>query len=393
MATTEYEYTAVRPRVPSAETASARQGIRPVLPWAVLGGGFTLLSIYVFTRWIAAGLHRTPNGPSHIPGLIKVGDIIWQAGGCLGAVLALYYFLYRPWRRERRLTTDGMFLIGYVFYFWQDPLANLTGITFTYNTNMLNFGSWAPYIPLWNSPNASRSPEPLLSTGAMYVWVFLVAIIVSNRLMDRVRARWPQLGTASIVGLFLAFFWILDLVWERVFMQLFATWTYPGAAHGWATLWKGHYYQYPIFEMFAWGSTWAVWAMVRYFKNDQGETFVERGVTQLRTGAKAKTFARLLAISGMINVISIAVCYIPYSFYAQHQATWPKDIVNRSYLVGGVCGPGTSYGCPGYGVPIAGENTAHLSPNGKLVVPGALNVPKFTWQYRPSDHLPAVRNG
>lgn len=49
----------------------------------------------------------------------------------LGVGVIVYYLIVRPWRRERRLTLDGMLVIGFASIYWQDPLANYTQNWFT----------------------------------------------------------------------------------------------------------------------------------------------------------------------------------------------------------------------------------------------------------------------
>jgi hypothetical protein len=57
--------------------------------------------------------------------------------------------------------------------------------------------------------------------------------------------------------------------------------------------------------------------------------------------------------------------------------TWPKDLVNRSYMTNGLCGPGTTYACPKTDMPFPRPNTYHFDPAGKLVPPDPAGQPAF----------------
>ena len=44
---------------------------------------------------------------------MKVILTTWTAVICIGLPVGIYYFIVRPWRRERRITLDGMLLVAW----------------------------------------------------------------------------------------------------------------------------------------------------------------------------------------------------------------------------------------------------------------------------------------
>ena len=60
----------------------------------------------------------------------------------------------RPWRRERRITLDGMLMVSMGLMMFQDPLLNYFNTWCTYNTWLWNRGAWSSNIPGWVSPEA-----------------------------------------------------------------------------------------------------------------------------------------------------------------------------------------------------------------------------------------------
>ena len=53
---------------------------------------------------------------------MKVILTTWTAVIVTGFPISIYYFIVRPWRRERRITLDGMLLVSCGLIFFQDPL-------------------------------------------------------------------------------------------------------------------------------------------------------------------------------------------------------------------------------------------------------------------------------
>jgi Spirocyclase AveC-like len=121
---------------------------KPVRAWAVAGGAILAFQLYVWIRWMTGpNFKRVPAGPSDPPTLMKVVLLTWTAVIVIGLPVGIYYFIVRPWRRERRITLDGMLLVACGLLFFQDPLLNYFSTWSTYNSWMFNRGSWVKDIP------------------------------------------------------------------------------------------------------------------------------------------------------------------------------------------------------------------------------------------------------
>src|SRR5438445_8034402 len=81
---------------------------KPVKWWAVIGAGFVLVQLYVFTAWILSGPTSTPAGKSHIEGWMLFVVRFQEITSPIGMVLFFYFFLYKPWRRDGRIRLDGI---------------------------------------------------------------------------------------------------------------------------------------------------------------------------------------------------------------------------------------------------------------------------------------------
>lgn len=343
--------------------------------WAWLGVAFTTLAVYVWGAWLLSGPTRTPPGPTPIPTWMQVSVHIQLAVGFVAMVLVLHYFLVRPWRREGTLTLDGMIILGFLVSYWQDPLMNSIVPYALYNSYLPNWGSWAGEIPWWHYPNGSRVVEPILWDIPVYIYALFLVPVLGCTVMRKCKARWPGLSKLQLIGICYAFMAFADLLiepfWIRTGVFVFNGVFTPTAL----TLFDGHWYQFPLSEPILLGFWWTTLACLRYFKNDKGEILCERGVRDLPLRPRAKTRLRLFAVIGAVN-LALLVCYsLPASFLGLYVRGWPEDVYSRSYYTNTLCGPGTTYACPAPGVPLPDRNSAHLGPDGRLVVPEGTKLP------------------
>lgn len=352
-----------------AQAPAERRKVRPIKWWAAIGAGFLLLEAFIIGKWIISGHAKTtPDGLTPIPGWMKSVALWWQIAGVIALGGFIYYLIIRPWRRERRVTLDGLLTIAFLLLYWQDPLVNYTQAHFTYSTAFLNYGSWAAEIPGWLSPNGSKFAEPVVWSGAAYVYAIFGVIMLGSWLMRKIKARWPQISNTQLVLAIFAIYVLNDIFQELVFMRL-GFWAYPGAIRG-LTIFRGHYYQFPMTEGFLWGGACTAFACLRYFRDDKGQTIAERGIDEVRATSRQRVGLRFLALFGILNVLLIGVYNVPYQLVGMHADSWPADIVNRSYLTDQLCGPETDRACSSPLNPIPRRGSAHLNPDGDLVKPG-----------------------
>lgn len=158
---------AARPEAAGPQSAGA------IRIWAAAGGALLALQLYVWARWITGPyFERVPVGPNDPPMYMKVplmanAVVLW-----VGLPFAIWWFFIRPWRRERRITLDGMLFLSIGLMFFQDPLLNYFNTWCTYNTWLFNRGSWTSHIPGWASPEepGRQVAEPLLTNLPGYAY-------------------------------------------------------------------------------------------------------------------------------------------------------------------------------------------------------------------------------
>jgi Spirocyclase AveC-like len=351
------------PRSLSLPTHS-RESYRPVIWWAALGAMFIVFESYVFVAWIASG-NAKPSPHGQIPRAIHVRAVTVEIVSVILFVLVMYLLLVRPWIRAKRITLDGLFVLVFLSLYWQDPLSNFFQTYFVYNSAFLNYGSWGANIPGWLSPHGERLAEPLLVSLPVYGWCILGGVLLATEFMRRVQRRWPGLGPVGLVASCYLFCILLDILVEPILVQVvMRLYAIPGGIP-WTTI--GHsQFGFPMSEALLWSLAWTAWACIRYWTDDKGRTVAERGIDNVSGSPWRKTALRFLALAGLSNVVMLIVSLL-LAVSPLYSASWPEDVVNSPFLPDGLCGPGTTYACPGPDVPIPLRGSSHVDPAGQLV--------------------------
>lgn len=330
-----------------------------VIVWALIGAACVTVVLSGWGQWFTSGdFHRTAPGPDAIPAVKLAVLRIVEVASAVGGVVLIWAFLIRPWRRERRFTLDGMMIVALLLAWFWDPLANYFNYSFVYNTHALNFGSWVRFIPGWEYPGAvGHFAEPLWVAGAWVWWCFGGSILCCA-ILHRAGRRWPGMSTLAKFAILAAAIVVIDLVLECLFLRT-EVMAWAGAPRS-LSLWSGHYYQFPLLESPFVVSLMGGITAVRYFRDDRGQSFVERGVERLRLPKICRSFVSFLAITGYIHAVVIVGYNLPLQYIALKADTFPAL---PSYIRAGTCGTGTGYACPSGAVPIPSRGSLHVAPD------------------------------
>lgn len=364
-----------RKNVVAKPTSSGHRG--GVRIWAAVGGALLALQLYVWARWITGPFfERVPVGPNDPPMYMKVplmanAIVLW-----VGLPFAIWWFFIRPWRRERRITLDGMLVASMGLMFFQDPLLNYFNTWCTYNTWLFNRGSWTSHIPGWVSPEepGRQVAEPLLTNGPGYAYGVLLITIAGCWVMRKIKGRWPGISNLRLIAVTYAIAFVFDFVMEGLVLLPIGLYTYPGAIRS-VSLNADTYYQWPVYEGLMWGAVQAALCCLRYFTDDRGRTVVERGLDSVPGGFARQQFTRFLAIFAGVSACFFAFYMGPAQWIALHADPWPQDHQQRSYFTGGICGDGTDKPCPHPALPIPTNRSGYINVDGELVMPEGVSVP------------------
>ena len=318
-------------------SATSSGASRPVLVWAIFGVLQVIFAIYCVVRWAAAGQMRpTQPGPDVMSASTTVVMWLLQVVGPGVAVWIIWRFVVVPWRRDRRLSSDGILVIAcFAIGIPHDILNTYTSPSFSYNSHYVNAGSWMSQVPGVLTPNAHLVPEPLLLVLPAYGWCVFLAAVLGCWIMGRVRRRWPQVPYPGLLGLTFACFAALDVVFESTLVWLHVQ-CYTGVIHG-MTLWEGTDHQLPGYEVVFWAVFWTGMSALRFSRDDRGLTIAERGVASLRVAPRQATVIRLLAVIGAATAIITVLYNVPWQLASSHNNRFPTAL--PSYLLNGICAP------------------------------------------------------
>ena len=313
--------------------------------WAGIGAAFVALQVYVWGSWLLSGPEHISRFHDHHNANFWFA-VFFQA---LFVVILVptWILLARQCRRHRRFTLDAMLIVGMLSIWWQDPLYSWFRPGFLYSSNLVNIESWLPHVPLTQPPYANLMPEPVLWGFGAYGSIFVVQIIAMCWLMRRVRDRWwTSIGPLGMFFLVAGLGFVADAVFEipMLWTRIYA---YPAAWQRFA-IFGGRPYQLPLFHLAAGALFFSSLAALRFWRNDRGETVVERGAEGI-SNPRRRTVARTLAIVGFVNVMSLAY-YVPVFIQIASTDAFPKGY--ERWQVNGWCGDqGQPYGpCPAPGV-------------------------------------------
>jgi len=316
----------------------------PATGWAVLGALFIAFQLYLYTRWIASGnATPTPIGEDTPPSWMVIAVWVHIAIGVVLVIWMFNHFLVKPWRQYRTVTGDGLLMLAVLTTFWGDLASNYLHYWVIYPTVWPNLGSWYNFIPGWQSPNGNLQPEATVFFLPAYAIVMFGFTSIAIAAMRRAERKWTGI---SKLRLFLIAFGVLaglDLVLEVVWVRL-GLFVYPSTIES-LTLFPGHYYQFPVYESILWGASWAGLACLRYFKNDAGQTIVERGAERITTNTRKQLIIRFLALAAAANILLLAY-NVEAALVSTQSGDWIPELSEKSYYRGGLCAPGAEYVCP-----------------------------------------------
>lgn len=332
----------------------------PVKLWASVGVIVLGVIAYSLFQWFTSDHFRpAPVGADPLPDatlyMVRALEVCITAAG----VAIVWFVLINPWRKTGEISWDGMLCIVAFTLWFQDPIDNYFNFAFSYNAYFINFTSWATYIPGWESPRQENFPEPIFLMSGLYI-IFLCGLVIAGCwILTKCKTSWFP-NSSFLVHLLVCFslFFLFDFIVEAIFcrMEIFA---YGGTYHP-LTLWAGEYYQFPLYESLCVSGIVTTLTVLRYFKDDKGYSFAERGIQHLKLAKSKQKLVSFLAILGFCHVAMFVVFFFPFNWFTLKADSYPQT---SSYLRYEVCGTGTPHACPSREVPIPSKTSLAIAPD------------------------------
>lgn len=341
MAVTGLSHPTPTPVPLAGEATGARRGVTPAAVLAGFGALIVAYEVWTWGAWLMAG-------PTQITDYRDRSSVSWAVARGYEALIVvvaavLLVRVVRRCRAEHCLVFDAKLLIAGVAALFWDPFGNFVQPAFFYSSNWLNLNSWTGFAPLVVNPDAGRLPEPLFIC-LVYPFGLLGFAMIMNAVMLAFRRRRPGASNLAVLGVGTLAGYLLGMALEAP-MFLLHLWSLPGAPAAFALFGNDH--RYAAVEYLTTGFVFAGWGAVRWFRDDHGRAFTERGFDRLPP--RRRSVAGVLATVGwccsLLLVLQLIVTL--FAFRADpYPAGFPRHLVNGMCDVGATTG--TRYGpCPG----------------------------------------------
>ena len=314
---------------------------------ATVGVILAVFEVYLLVRWIGGpNFQVVTYGPDEPPTWMKIAVNSAQVLFPLAAAICFYRFVVLPWRRDRWIPFDGLILMTAVPLSIWDSLNSYFHTWFGYNSYFINRGDPLVELPGWQSfsePGAQLA-WPIFYLPPMYAVVFLGSSALGCMVMRRTNARWPRLPVPALVGICFVTMVVLDILMEGEGMSRLGFYDETGTTLPFLEHYYGHD---PIRNMVLLALVLTGTSCLRFFRNDRGESIVERGAHQIAGLAKTATL-RFFAMLAALQIVMIFGFHVPFAITTliSPNAAYHEDMVNNSYLNDHICGSGTPRECP-----------------------------------------------
>ena len=326
-----------------------------------------LLEIWTIGSWLLDGPHmitqfRSGDHSAWLAARIAETSAIFLAIPVLVVVI-------RDCRRQQKiLTFDVMFMLCGATMVWGDMAANFLNPYIAISSYWTNLNSPTCYIPGVANPDCSRVPDPILFLLLFETVGTLGVAMMLSMLVGRIRRRWPLLSAAKIFCFLVVLGWIVVLA-EPVAVIPASLWAYPGTPLGIQVGSEAHL-MYPLPELPIFGTLFGILTSLRLFKDDQGLTFVERGLSQY--SAPARKGITFLAMYTVFQFACWPIANLPLLPMALLQHPWAEL---PAHMNNGLCDQasvgktlyGPCPGSPGYRMPV--QETFSNSKGHLLIAP------------------------
>lgn len=281
--------------------------------WALLGMAWILFVGQAWLRWVSSDAEFGPApilGPDTFSGTALVVLRVIEVVSLMIAAGTIWTFLIRPWRREGRLTLDGMIVIGSLLASGIDPLINYFHYTFAWNAHALNAGSWLAFFPLHQG--ATRYAEGVAWFIPQYLYLGIGLAAIECKIILALRRRHP--GIANIRSFAIASIAILmiDIAIEQLFIRT-EVYAFPRTWSAF-TLFAGTPFQFPVYESIFVMAYAAGFTYLRMSAHDSadGLPWLHRGI--VRWLPRLQMPVKLLAVIGFCAVWAALSYFLPWSW-------------------------------------------------------------------------------
>jgi Spirocyclase AveC-like len=307
-------------RVVDGSVPLPRSGTTPasrhhtVASWAIFGVIWVAISLNALIQWVMSdNFGPAPILPGDtLPPAKLIGLRILEVVSTLVVLQCLWQHGLKPWMAERRMTLEGMLLVGGIVGFTADAMLNLHHFLFAFNAHSVNLGVWTAFLPFYTGGPAHYA-ESLLWGFPMYVYFGITASLAGCAVIRFLRKQSPDITNARAFFLTYIIFCVGDFILENTIIRTTDAYMFI-ETYGPLTVFAGTDHQFPLYESFCAAAVSLAFTMLRQSALDDpnGVSFVERGAMSLPHIWQIPI--RLLAVVGATGVFFICLYHIPFNW-------------------------------------------------------------------------------
>jgi hypothetical protein len=332
----------------STKTVSTGTRRSPLQYFATIGAVLALFEVYLLVKWVAGpSFAEVPYGPTEPPTWMKIAVHTAEVVFLVAAVVCFYQLIVRPWRRERRIGFDGLLMLAAVATSVYDPLQSYFHTWMGYNSYFVNRGNPMTVLPGWQTAGepASAVAWPMLFLPPLYAVLFVGIAAVCCTLMGRAKSRWPGIPVIGLAAIAFLTVVALDLIAEGQILMRLGFYEESGQS---IPFLDSYYSHNPLRNIVGFAVIFTAAACLRFYRNDRGETLVERGAHQMGGSPGKVTALRFFAVLTATQACMFFGYHVPVAIttLVDPHAEWHQGMVQSSFLNNHMCGAGSSTNCP-----------------------------------------------
>ncbi|KAK6532109.1 hypothetical protein TWF694_003271 [Orbilia ellipsospora] len=239
--------------------------ISPATAFAAIGLFWVLISLRVFALWVSSPeFQPAPILPPDKPTAPeKFALNLFHGQNVVLACAMVFLYVVIPLRanpvprrvrdpsepRRENIWLNSRLMLGGVFCMFTDSYLNAYDYVFAWNSNAVNFGSWAKFMPFGDPNASSRYGIGVLWVIPVYMYFCCGSMILGGKVFDFIRKMNPRANTLGLLTILCiwGFQFCLDFVIQIATLRYTSAYAFAKTYKP-LTLFAGDRYQYPIYN-------------------------------------------------------------------------------------------------------------------------------------------------
>ena len=329
---------------------AARSRVRrftPLKAAAALGILLAGIQAYLLVKWVASpNFAEVSSGPTVPPTWMKVAILPVEVLSTAMVVVLVYRFVVLPFRRERRIGFNKSWCSKPCEWYVRPTellLPRVVRLQLLLLQQGHTDGGNARLAILRRT--GAQIAWPIFCIPALYAGMFLGIPVLGCVVMRRARSRWPQLPNIGLLTICFITIVVIDIVLEGVVVMRLGIYDHTGPS---IPLLDSYYSHNALANIVLVAVTITAVTALRYFRNDRGETLVERGSEQFGRSPARSSALRFFAVFAAMQMCLLLGYHVPMAIWTTITPTsaWHEDMQQNSYLNDHICGVGTAQPYP-----------------------------------------------